>query len=964
MKRQDSDPKRRRTQIRLSLEHLESRRLMAGLNVFVFADQDGTRTHDAASDSPAAHRAVYVDLDRNGRFEDGEPLAISGTDGIAKFPNLPAGEYHVGLALQNASQVQTTAVSNDSLAELVSNSPSTHLIATDDLAHVWSVSPVGQMTAVGSSDPEREPLELGGSVISLSPVTGSSAWALVDKGLTQPALMELNLEQGTVAHRAYSGLPNGQTAVGLAILGGRLAFQLESRTDSFIALANTHPNDSVVTLERGTSIGRGKILSSDDPNHLVVLSDDRTRLTTIHISAESPLVETIALSANKLESAYLSAGGDRLFAKRADGGLDVFSTRNGLETLAYLAEAGGPVVESPRDGRFVTGNVNNPNELIVWDSGSWRPLGRLMLPGNTGSLTSLVVDPYGERLIATTQSGVFTATLANPNPILVEVPAGTQTPTISIGVRVVAPPVELPGQIEMTQSLLEDSTLTIHLMGSPAMAALMSTNYLFAPLNSPQMGSLIVAPSGKIVYRPAPNVNGRDTATLRVFDGINSSTLVISLDLVSVNDPPSSFVIEPIAITEASPSGRTAGFATVFDVDSDARYLITTNDPRFLVVNGQLLRSGIGKLDYETEPFVDLEITAWDLDAQGYQLSRNVRLPIADANDGPVAVSFTTNAISENSSGSVGLVHVVDPDGSGNYEYEVSDSRFEVVNGELRLKPGKMLDYETEPQLSVTVTVTEPTAEIVGEFPITSTVRVEVIDSNDAPTAILFSSVDVLENSEGAVIGAVDVVDQDVLDQHTYHVSDSRFIIEGGYLRLREDASLSRTVETSIPMVVWASDANKKSVAETITLNVISDAPLQNPRNPLDVDNDGNVFPRDVLILINILNVSGPHVIEPADGTGEGDLREEEGFIDVNGDGAITAIDALIIINYLNSLNSGLTPEPEAPSVEQWVFSKACIPFSLGIETLDDMARLRQQRENIDAELELLVEQLSRDQTQ
>ncbi|NJO35766.1 MAG: hypothetical protein HC869_24485 [Rhodospirillales bacterium] len=38
----------------------------------------------------------------------------------------------------------------------------------------------------------------------------------------------------------------------------------------------------------------------------------------------------------------------------------------------------------------------------------------------------------------------------------------------------------------------------------------------------------------------------------------------------------------------------------------------------------------------------------------------------------------------------------LDPDAGNTHSYTVSDNRFEVVNGELKLAAGKSLDYETE----------------------------------------------------------------------------------------------------------------------------------------------------------------------------------------------------------------------------------------------------------------------------
>jgi len=72
---------------------------------------------------------------------------------------------------------------------------------------------------------------------------------------------------------------------------------------------------------------------------------------------------------------------------------------------------------------------------------------------------------------------------------------------------------------------------------------------------------------------------------------------------------------------------------------------------------------------------------------------------------------------------------------------------------------------------------------------------------------------------------------------------------------------------------------------------------FQNPRNRYDVDDNGDVTPRDVLLGINRLNARGG-----AGGEGEsGSLY----YYDVNGDGRGTPIDILNVINFLNSQAAG-----------------------------------------------------------
>ena len=71
-------------------------------------------------------------------------------------------------------------------------------------------------------------------------------------------------------------------------------------------------------------------------------------------------------------------------------------------------------------------------------------------------------------------------------------------------------------------------------------------------------------------------------------------------------------------------------------------------------------------------------------------------------------------------------------------------------------------------------------------------------------------------------------------------------------------------------------------------------APLQNPTNSLDVNDDGFVSPVDALLLINRINTNDK--LNGAEG---------EMFYDTSGDGSINASDVIRIINYLNDHNTG-----------------------------------------------------------
>ncbi len=981
---------KRRHHFRLTLEHLESRRLMAGLNVLVFTDQDGSRSLSPAYDQPAPNRLVYVDLNRNFRFEDGEPLAASGADGIARFPNLSAGDYLISLFNANPSQAVTTSITSDPYATpVVQIADSQAIIGSSDLKNAWSISSNGKLTPVGSDNSGRPATNLGGPVTSFVNATSTNdasgnAWALVEYGGTQPLLMQLNPTTGVIKQISISGVPTGGRVTGLARAGDLLVAQIETSSRTLVAPITVA--SSSVTLGAQVEVPSGRIVGSNINGQLAVYSNKNgnSTISSVRLTSGAPSISSLPVDGT-ISSLVTSGDGNYLLASMAAGGMRVFSTFSGVAPAAILADASGPVSASRFDGRFVTASSGS-NELIVWDSRSWMPVSRISVGDGKSPINAVAVDSFGSRLLVSTTAGVFSASLDRPLPQSVKIENNTQTADALIGVRLTGAVTPLPTQIVLDQKTEEDSPLSFDLSSDPALAGLSTSQLLFAPLSGPSLGTVVVTPTGKVNFLPAANANGSDAMSFKVFDGINASTVIVSLDVRAVNDPPSSFIVSASGIAEAAVRGDAAGTAVVFDVDEKDSYYITVNDPRFEVVNGRIVRTDVGTLDFETEPFVDLELVAADMEDASYSIARQVRMPIFDSNDAPRGLIISSLEVTENNPGeTLGNVQVDEVDGHGSYIFTVSDQRFEVVGGQLRLKSGKSLDYEAEAEVALVVSVTDPTAE-GPEKSYATTVVVNVLDANDAITGLSVSGDKVKSRELGAIVGQVLVIDQDTNDSYAITVSDPRFEVDGGTLKLKPDQSLDAKKEKNVPILVSVEDAGGTVVSQTVTVKVVNDAPFQNPRNPLDVDGDGNVYARDILIIINELNHRGAHVIEPSSATGE-DSSGNPVYVDVNGDGMVTALDALILINHINKRSATRSSAPggegeyqppvyvsKSAAADVFMVSQlddnvdvggSCPAFQPASPPIESMFAMndteKARRDQIDAELEQLVEQLSRE---
>ncbi|MFN3259692.1 MAG: hypothetical protein ACE37J_03945 [Pikeienuella sp.] len=279
-------------------------------------------------------------------------------------------------------------------------------------------------------------------------------------------------------------------------------------------------------------------------------------------------------------------------------------------------------------------------------------------------------------------------------------------------------------------------------------------------------------------------------------------------------------------------AGAVIGTVTVADPDDGDSHSLSVSDARFEIVGGQLkLKDGVS-LDHEAEPTVSVTVTATD--SGGLSKAQSFDIAVADLNEGPTAVSLSATDVDENAAGAViGTVTVADPDDGDSHTLAVSDARFEIVGGQLKLKDGVSLDHEAEPTVSVTVTATD-----AGGLSRAQSFDIAVADLNEGPTAVSLSATDVDENAAGAVIGTVTVVDPDDGDAHTLSVSDARFEVVGGQLKLKDGVSLDHEAEPTVSVTVTATDSGGLSKVQSFDIAVsdLNEGPTAVSLSASDVD--------------------------------------------------------------------------------------------------------------------------------
>ena len=295
-------------------------------------------------------------------------------------------------------------------------------------------------------------------------------------------------------------------------------------------------------------------------------------------------------------------------------------------------------------------------------------------------------------------------------------------------------------------------------------------------------GQITVANGNLLDHETAPS----RTLTVTVTDAAGlTDTATVTVGVTDVNEAPTA---ADASFTIAENAGTNAVVGSVTASDPDAgdtiSYAITGGnaDGAFAIdANGQITVANGSLLDHETAPSRTLTVTVTD--AAGLTDTATITVGVTDVNEAPTAAdaSFTiaenagTNAV-------VGSVTASDPDAGDTISYAITggnaDGAFAIdANGQITVADGSLLDHETAPSRTLTITVTD-----AAGLTDTATITVGVTDVNEAPTAA-DASFTIAENAgTNAVVGSVTASDPDAGDTISYAITggntDGAFAID------------------------------------------------------------------------------------------------------------------------------------------------------------------------------------------
>lgn len=949
-RRQRTDLRRRAGAFQLRIEPLEARRLLAGIQVSVYIDQDNSRGFEPTTDAAAPNRLVYVDLDANGAHDPGEPLAITDEAGNAFFEGLELGDYSIGL-ITNANTQPQTAPTIVAAPIAFSDVEVNRVWASEDLSVAWSIDRDGNAVPLSGAADLPAAVPLGKLIVTTQ--NQDQIYAIADGELTRE-FVEFNLRTGAVSRLPLIGQAADMEFKSIVRTGSQTVALLNSSAGNM--LAHLTPATNRVTLSDPIFTPSYAIAASAASPLIASLSSTAGGQTKLAmLDPRAGYSESTSFLFDDHATAVKQSGNGKLayVSLSAGGVLAIAVSPNALSLAAILHEAIGDVAGGAEDDRIVTGSSRSPRELITWDTTSWQPIGRTKLP--TGShpftLPTIAVDRYGDNLLALAGNRLTTVDLAAAAPIRTSLTEAGQVGVVQFGVRTqgTSSLPEVSGTV--AQTVDEDGSarfVLADLVSDPEAGVLWFT--LEVPA---QHGSLQATDDGAWLYTPDENFNGEDTATFAIYDGQQTSELRLHWQVSSVNDPPTSIEVGDFRLREDSEAGTELGPVSVVDPDLDGSYLITTSDDRFEVIDGFLYFVD-GSLDFETEPTIPITITAEDFYDASIVISATATITIVDVNEQPFSMRLSGNSVAENEPGAViGTLRIIDQDAASEYQFFVFDSRFVIEDRRLKLAEGVALDFESEPTIDLVVAATD------GIFEISETFTISVIDRPEGAASLQLSNNTLEELTDGAVVGQLTVVNPQA-QAYFFTVADPRFEVVGSVLKLRDDQQVSARSEPSLELAATAHADSGEQVSGVFTITLQAAlSPFHNQANPADVNGDGEVSAIDVLLVINDLNANGNHPL-PSGGTGTGEPPTE--MLDVNNDGQISPIDVLLIINEINGVldeqhtaNTGLVNRSALQGEGEEVAAMGSVTSVDG-----EAERRRRENSNIDAELEVLLDQLSR----
>lgn len=344
-----------------------------------------------------------------------------------------------------------------------------------------------------------------------------------------------------------------------------------------------------------------------------------------------------------------------------------------------------------------------------------------------------------------------------------------------------------------------------------------------------------------LLYIPNTDFNGSDSFVFNATDGADYavSSATVAITVTPINDSPTDIVSSVASFDENLAVGTVIGSLSSTDVDAGDSHVYQLisgagdlGNVYFSLAGNQLMLDN--NVNYERT--TQLSIRVQTVDQGGLAFEKVILLDVNDVNDTPTDLVLSNNTVDEQQSvGSfVGSFSTADEDAIDSHTLtlvsgagDTGNSSFAIVNNVLTT--AATFDLNTQQQYSIRVRSTDSG--------LTSTEKVfliNVLDVNQAPTAIALSNATIAENNTiGAFVGYLTATDADANDTHTYALvtgqgddDNASFTLVNGDLTAAEVFDFE--AKSSYSIRVEATDATGATFEQVFAITIVdaADSPI------------------------------------------------------------------------------------------------------------------------------------------
>ena len=342
-------------------------------------------------------------------------------------------------------------------------------------------------------------------------------------------------------------------------------------------------------------------------------------------------------------------------------------------------------------------------------------------------------------------------------------------------------------------------------------------------------GNIIITDTAQIDFETTPQFELIVTAT---DSGNLSDTATVTIDVTDANELPTLTVENIISalpedVVTAVPI-EIADIEVTDDALGDNSLRLSGDDATlFEIIDDGLFLIAGAALDADTQPQLNVTVEVDDATiGETPDDSFDVTIEVTNVNEAPIIEDQSFAPVPENAPDGqfIGTIVATDPEDDA-LTFEILEGApadtFSIdSNGALFVANSALLDFETQPQFSLTVIVNDPSG-----LDDTATITFDLTDANEAPV-LENTSFDVSENRQGGPVGTLEAMDPDAGDTLTYTIisgnDENNFVLDTatGAITIADDADLDFEGGNSpFSLEVAVSDGLQSDTA-TVLINV------------------------------------------------------------------------------------------------------------------------------------------------